>query len=45
MKRLISCLEKEPILAIEPYHLNQRVALIMGSTGKVDECLENLNIK
>jgi len=41
MKHLIPCLEQEPILAIESYHINQCVALIMVSTGKVDECLDN----
>ena len=37
--------EQERILAIEPSHIHQRVAVIMGSTGEVDECLEYLKIK
>jgi fructose-1,6-bisphosphatase I len=31
--------EQERILDIEPSHIHQRVAVIMGSTGEVDECL------
>jgi fructose-1,6-bisphosphatase I len=34
--------EQERILDIEPSHIHQRVAVIMGSTQEVDECLEYL---
>jgi fructose-1,6-bisphosphatase I len=34
--------EQERILDIEPSHIHQRVAVIMGSTQEVDECLSHL---
>jgi len=37
--------EQERILAIEPSHIHQRVAVIMGSTGEVDACLRYLKNK
>jgi fructose-1,6-bisphosphatase I len=37
--------EQERILDIEPSHIHQRVAVIMGSTGEVDECLGYLKTK
>ena len=34
--------EQERILDIEPSHIHQRVAVVMGSTEEVDECLRYL---